>query len=220
MLKSDRERIERMEGEKGVKFIDGTCPLVKAVHIAANRLAGEGYQIVLVGDKNHPEVKSALSYITDPIIVEGPEDVSSVLNMLGPRIGIVSQTTQSQANVDAVEKRLRESGIKDIKVANTRCSATRERQEAAQELAKEVEVMLVIGDPNSANTKRLKEITSPIVPTHMVETKDDVRMEWFYRKDGSKADVVGVTAGASTPDWVIKGVIGFWKGALWDNDPL
>ena len=102
IIKSDKEILEHMD----VDYVDGTCPFVDAVHIKANQLAQEGYQVILVGDKNHPEVVSALSYMDNPIIIEGPDELNNL--ELTNKVGVVSQTTQAKQNIDDVKRRLEE----------------------------------------------------------------------------------------------------------------
>ncbi|MCD6279545.1 4-hydroxy-3-methylbut-2-enyl diphosphate reductase [Candidatus Micrarchaeota archaeon] len=207
IIKSDKEILEHMD----VDYVDGTCPFVDAVHIKANQLAQEGYQVILVGDKNHPEVVSALSYMDNPIIIEGPDELNNI--ELTNKVGVVSQTTQAKQNIDDVKRRLEELGVEDIKVINTRCGATEDRQSAVKALARDdnIDVIIVIGGRHSANTKRLKQIASEIKSTYHIETKDDINPEWFIDSNGNKIKKVGVTAGASTPDWVIEDVVNYLK---------
>ena len=209
VLKDEMDSLQK----SGRVIVDGTCPFVKAVHIKASVLENEGYTVLLIGDRNHPEVRSALSYMSDPIIVESPEDLNrpEIRERLSQvkRLGVVMQTTQSADNVSQIVKHLLDMSIDEIKLFNTRCNATEERQTAARRLAHKVDVMLVIGGKHSANTRRLYQLCSAITRSYHIETKDDIHKEWFYREDGSPVERVGITAGASTPDWVIRDVVDY-----------
>lgn len=187
--------------DKGLNVVDATCPFVRAAHKCAADIASGGYTVVIVGESDHPEVEGILAHAGGKAIIV--QDASDIPDRLpSRRVGIVVQTTQSPALlkdiVDALLPR-----VTELRVCNTICSATEQRQEAAAELAEEVDVIVVVGGHNSGNTKRLNEICASRNPrTHHVETADELREEWF--KDAS---VVGVTAGASTPDAQIRGVI-------------
>jgi small subunit ribosomal protein S1 len=187
--------------DRGLTIIDLTCPFVGKAQRDAESLSQEGYQVIVVGEKKHPEVQSILGYAgEDSVVVETVEDVDGI--NFRSRIGIVAQTTQSYSNFsEIVLKLLRLS--KELKVFNTICSSTKERQEAARVLARQVDVMLVVGGRNSANTTRLASLCRQEgKPTYHIEVADEIRPEWL-------ADItsVGVTAGASTPAWVVEGVL-------------
>ncbi|HET7318176.1 MAG TPA: 4-hydroxy-3-methylbut-2-enyl diphosphate reductase, partial [Nitrospirota bacterium] len=167
----------------------------------AEALNKEGYQVVVVGEKKHPEVQSILGYAgDDSVVLETADDVDGT--DLRPRVGVVAQTTQSYSNFsEIVLKLLRLS--KELKVFNTICSSTKERQEAARVLARRVDVMLVVGGRNSANTTRLASLCREEgKPAYHIEVAEEIRPEWL---EGISS--VGVTAGASTPDWVVDGVL-------------
>jgi 4-hydroxy-3-methylbut-2-enyl diphosphate reductase len=186
---------------QGLKIIDLTCPFVGKAQRHAETLRDEGYQVVVVGEKEHPEVQSIIGYAgKNAIVIENVQDLDEV--KLQHRIGIVAQTTQSYGNFsEIVLKLLRIS--KELKVYNTICNSTTERQHAAQILAKQVDVMLVVGGRNSANTSRLATICRQEgKPTHHIEVAGEIQQEWFQ---GARR--IGVTAGASTPDWVLNEVL-------------
>ena len=196
----DKERELR---ERGLKVIDATCPYVKAVHEAVCKLAEEGYFIVLIGEKDHPEVIGTLGYLKEcrgeGIVVENMEDVKEALKH--ERVGIVSQTTQSEKFFKEVVGEIA-LWAKEIKVINTICNATSVRQEDVYQLAPQVDVMIIIGGKNSGNTRRLYNISKSLNEnSYHIETADELREEWF---EGVKR--VGITAGASTPDWIIEEV--------------
>lgn len=186
---------------KGLTVIDATCPFVRAAHTCAADLAAQGYGVVIVGESDHPEVEGILAHAGgDAIIVQHASDLPARLP--GRRIGVVVQTTQPPSALKEVVDVLLPR-VAELRVCNTICSATAKRQESAAELADGVDVIVVVGGHNSGNTKRLTEICQARNPrTHHVETASELQGEWF-----SGATVVGVTAGASTPDVQIKGVI-------------
>jgi len=187
--------------EKGLDVIDATCPFVSTAHQSAAELVRDGYTVIIVGEADHPEVEGIMAWAQGHAIVV--EEVADIPAKLGSRkIGVVVQTTQTlsrlQAVVDALLPRASE-----LKVHNTICSATGKRQRAAEDLAREVDVVVVVGGHNSGNTSRLAEISRAVnARVHQVETADELRPEWF-----EGACDVGVTAGASTPDAQMAGVV-------------
>ena len=194
---------ERQLREKGLDVIDATCPYVKAVHEAVVDLAKEGYFIVIVGEKKHPEVIGTLGYLKESggkgIVVESLEDLKEAYRY--ERVGIVSQTTQSEKFFKEVVGELA-LWVKELKVINTICNATSVRQEDVYNLAPQVDVMIIIGGKNSGNTRRLYNISKSLNPnSYHIETPDELDPSWF---EGVKR--VGITAGASTPDWIINNV--------------
>ncbi|HIC97462.1 MAG TPA: 4-hydroxy-3-methylbut-2-enyl diphosphate reductase [Aquificaceae bacterium] len=194
---------ERELKSKGLRVIDATCPYVKAVHEAVCKLAREGYFIVLVGEKNHPEVVGTLGYLREckgrGIVVEDIEDLSPALRH--DKVGVVSQTTQNEEFFKKVVGEIA-LWVKELKVINTICNATSVRQEDVHRIAPEVDVMVIIGGKNSGNTRRLHSIAKGINPrSYHVETAEELVPEWFIG-----ARKVGITAGASTPDWIIEEV--------------
>jgi small subunit ribosomal protein S1 len=187
--------------ERGLKIIDLTCPFVSKAQRDAELLQKEGYQVVVIGEKQHPEVQSILGHAgDDAVVVETADDVEGMT--FHHRLGVVAQTTQSYSNFSEIVLKLL-SLSKELKVFNTICHSTKERQNAARVLAGQVDVMLVVGGRNSANTTRLVSVCRQEgKPTYHIEVADEIRPEWL--KGASK---VGVTAGASTPDWVVEGVM-------------
>ena len=192
--------IAEAEG-KGLQVVDATCPFVRAAHTCAADLAAQGYAVIIVGEAEHPEVEGILAHAGgEATIVQRAADLPDQLP--GRRVGIVVQTTQPQARLQEVVSALLPR-VTELRVCNTICSATVQRQASAAELAVEVDVIVVVGGHNSGNTTRLAEICRERNPrTHHVETADELESEWF-----DDAEVVGVTAGASTPDAQIRGVI-------------
>lgn len=185
-------QVERLASERGLSVVDATCPYVKRVHHAVERLQGQGYQILVVGESGHPEVEAILGHAPGAVAVADADALGDVA--IEPRVGVVVQTTQAKATLDAVVSRLTATA-REVCVVNTICAATSERQKAARELAAKSDVMVVIGGRNSANTTRLATICSAsCARTHHIEACDELEASWF-----EGASSIGVTAGASTP---------------------
>ncbi|MHB8708094.1 MAG: 4-hydroxy-3-methylbut-2-enyl diphosphate reductase [Desulfuromonadales bacterium] len=187
---------------RDLTVVDATCPFVKKAQEYAARLAAEGYTVVIVGEAEHPEVQGIVSYAdSDKVQIVADAARADALPRMG-RVGIVAQTTQSFENLRQVVDICLEK-CQELHVFNTICDATTVRQNEAREIARQVDVMLVIGGFNSANTTRLAEICRGILPaTHHLETAGEIERSWF---DGAKR--VGITAGASTPRWLIDEVV-------------
>lgn len=187
--------------KQGLNVIDATCPFVAKAQQKARQLQTEGYQVLIIGEKKHPEVISILAYTDDQaLVVETEADLKAVKKRA--KIGVVVQTTQSEEKLSACVAKLALKA-KELKVFNTICSATVLRQKAAYKLAQDVEVMLVVGGKNSANTNRLAQICQQAgAKTYLVETAADLRKSWF-----KGITSVGVTSGASTPDFLLAEVV-------------
>jgi 4-hydroxy-3-methylbut-2-enyl diphosphate reductase len=192
--------------QKQLEIVDATCPFVKKAQEHVKSLSESGYGVVVVGDADHPEVQGIVSYGGDKVFVVGSgEEVCKLPKM--NKIGVVAQTTQSFENLkNVVSECLLRGG--EIRVFNTICDATAVRQEEAKELACQVDCMLVVGGLNSANTRRLAEVCAEIQPrTHHIETAAEILPSWFVG-----VEMVGVTAGASTPKWIIDEVVARIEG--------
>ena len=187
--------------EKGLEVIDATCPFVKKTHEYVELLTREGYSVIVVGEKEHPEVKGILSYgARDIVAAASVDDLKDMPRK--KKIGIVAQTTQSIENLQAVVAHCLKKAS-ELKIFNTICNATSVRQQESIELAKQVDCMIVVGGRNSANTNRLAEICKKIQPkTYHIEVPEELNQISF---NGTKK--VGITAGASTPNWIIEKVI-------------
>jgi 4-hydroxy-3-methylbut-2-enyl diphosphate reductase len=188
--------------DRGLGIIDATCPFVKKAQDYARLLDAEGYTLVLVGEREHPEVKGIISYARSGRVhvVANPEEALEI--PAARRIGVVAQTTQSYENLRRIAKICLDR-CSELRVFKTICDATAVRQNEAREIAGQVDVMLVIGGYNSANTTRLATICRAISPcTHHIETAAQIDPQWF-----AGAEAVGVTAGASTPHWIIQEVL-------------
>jgi 4-hydroxy-3-methylbut-2-enyl diphosphate reductase len=188
-------------GEKGVNIVDATCPFVKKAQDLVSMLAKDGYAVILVGEKDHPEVKGLISYgPADIIVVESSEELKGMPRK--KKIGIVAQTTLPMEKLKDVVSFCLEKAS-EIKVFNTICNATSIRQEESEELAHKVDRMIVVGGRNSANTRRLAEICKGIQPrTYHVEVPAEIDPAWF---EGAAS--IGITSGASTPNWIIEEVV-------------
>lgn len=186
---------------KGLKIVDATCPFVKKAQSYAGLLKKEGYQIVIVGDRKHPEVQGIEGYSGgDILVVVNPEDIKK-LN-LKTKVGVIAQTTQSLKNFIRIVSELLET-VRELKIFNTICGATMVRQKATLDLARQVELMLIVGGRNSANTTRLAKICEETsTPTYLLETAEEIKPSWLENKQE-----IGVSAGASTPDWIIADVV-------------
>ena len=183
---------------RGVNIIDATCPFVKKAQQYAQQLKESGYQVVILGDINHPEVRGIMSYAGEDVIVI---DNSTVLPRLKSKVGIVVQTTQP---IESLKKLLSNiiAHVKEVKVYNTICSSTALRLKETEDMARVVDAMVVVGGKNSANTTQLTNLCKSLgVRTYHVETASEIDSAWF--KDIKK---VGITAGASTPHWIISEV--------------
>ena len=185
--------------EKDLELIDATCPFVKKAQQYAKLLREEGYQVVILGDKDHPEVKGILSYAgKTAFVVRDADDLPA----LHSRVGIVVQTTQPIEALKNLLERVIQTA-KEVKVYNTICNSTALRLRETEEMARKVDLILVVGGNNSANTKQLTSLCNEIkVKTYHIETADELRPEWF-----AGAEKIGITAGASTPDWIINDIV-------------
>ena len=181
---------------RGISVVDATCPLVKRAQERARVLAREGYTVVIVGEEDHPEVQAILADVPGAVVVEDnvPESLRSAR-----RVGVIAQTTQAPATYRGIVSSMLQFDFDELRVFNTICSATVDRQQAALDLAGRVDVMFVLGGRNSANTERLAQLcASTGVPTFHLETVAELQPEMTVAKR-----IAGVTAGASTPDWII-----------------
>ncbi len=185
------------------KIIDATCPYVTTPQNIVAKMSEEGYSIVIFGDANHPEIKGVVSYATypdDAFIVLEPEELEEL--PLRGKVAVVSQTTKKPEDFAKIVTALMLTR-KEIRVFNTICNATFENQDAAADLAKEADVMIVIGGKHSSNTKQLHSICKrDCEDSYLIENCDELDASWF---EGKK--LCGISAGASTPDWVVQNVI-------------
>jgi 4-hydroxy-3-methylbut-2-enyl diphosphate reductase len=197
--------IETRAGERGLPVLDATCPLVSKVHIEGQRYANQGREIILIGHAGHPEIEGTMGRITGKVhLISHPEEVAK-LNVSDPdKLAFITQTTLSVDDTRAVIEALKARfplivgpDTKDI------CYATQNRQRATLELAKIVDIVLVVGAPNSSNSNRLREIAAEFgVPSYLIEDATALDPAWL---DGVSA--VGITAGASAPDELVEELV-------------
>lgn len=186
---------------RNLRLVDGTCPFVKKLQQQVAKLVDEGKEVVIAGDAAHPEVQALVAWGKGRLrVVSTPEEAEKMT--AGTRVALVAQTTQRQDIVDEISGRLKVK-VPSIEIYNTICQATARRQEAAGRLADQVEVMVVVGGKESANTRKLAEVCSARgVKTICISEAGELDTGQL-----AQARAVGVTAGASTPDWTIKEVI-------------
>lgn len=186
---------------RGVALLDATCPFVARVHQKAADFAQRGYRVLVLGDPNHPEAQGIVAHTGgQAVIVESPEDLAGL--RLPSRVAVVCQTTQTLEALRALRDALLPQ-VSELVVANTICDATAKRQEESLRLARQVDLMIVIGGYHSANTRRLAEICAGTgTPTRHIEDAAELREEWLRG-----VRTVGVTAGASTPSEAIAAVV-------------
>lgn len=191
---------------KNMDIVDTTCPFVKKIHDIVNEFSNKGYKIIIVGNSTHPEIIGINGWCdNEAIIINREEEIDNITFNDNDLYCVVSQTTANLESFDKIVSKLK-SKIKDLTVNNTICFATKERQLSATDLAKEVDCMIVIGGKHSSNTQKLVNICKNIVPTFSIETKGELEKSKL-----EKFKVAGVTAGASTPDWIIEEVIEYLK---------
>lgn len=178
-------------------IIDATCPFVKKAREEAIKLSKSCGQLIIVGDKKHPEIRGILPFLQGDVVVI--KDASELPNKSFSSCGVMAQTTMSKAIFEQVVLKASKRS-KKIKIVNTICDATRKRQSSTLKLLKNVDIMIVIGGHNSANTRRLLELCIRNKKrAYQVEDETELKKEWF-----KNCKRVGITAGASTPPWMIK----------------
>lgn len=191
--------------EKKLRVIDATCPLVIRIHKIIKKLADSGYCILHFGDRKHDETIGIVGHAPDRVtVISSTEELKKLDNYKG-KIALTSQSTARVADFKAIEKEARKK-FPQIEVFNTICNATTQRQEAITRLAPKVDLMLVVGSKSSANSNRLVKISRTMCSrAYLIDSADDIEREWF--NGDSKVDIVGLSAGASTPDFLIEGAI-------------
>lgn len=204
------QRVWEEARRRNLKVIDATCPLVIKVHNEVHRDYSNNYELILIGHAAHPEVVGTLGQVPDKFhLVSSVEDVEKLEVENIEHLSYVTQTTLSVDEcseiVEALNRRF--PGIKGPHQEDI-CYATQNRQNAVKELAKFVDLILVIGSPNSSNSNRLRELAERFeVPAYLIDSYQDIQMEWL--KD---VEAVGVTAGASAPEILVNEVVAYLKG--------
>ena len=185
------------------EIIDATCPYVTTPQKIVAKMSEEGYSIVVFGDKNHPEIRGVISYAEDQrnaFVVLDEDDIDTL--PLKSKVAIVAQTTRRPDDFTKIVAKLVLQS-KEVRVFNTICNATFENQDAAAELAKRADVMIVIGGKHSSNTKQLHLIAKNYCPdSYLIENESELKSEWFTGKA-----LCGISAGASSPDWIVQNVV-------------
>jgi 4-hydroxy-3-methylbut-2-en-1-yl diphosphate reductase len=195
------EVIARVHARR-VQVVDATCPFVAVAQRKAAALQEAGYHVVILGERDHPEVAGLEGFAGEGAIVVEDAAGLPLERLSGRRVGVVVQTTQTRANLASVAAALAPVA-RELLVYNTICDATEKRQSAACELAEEVDVVVVVGGRNSANTARLAQLCRAIEPRcHHIESAAELEREWLV---GVRR--IGVTAGASTPDEEIEATV-------------
>lgn len=187
--------------QREVNVIDATCPYVTKPQQICEEMSSQGYDIVIFGDEAHPEIKGVKSYGETHVYVVNSADEIDVLR-LREKVATVAQTTRKVEDYQQIVAKLMATH-KEVRVFNTICNATFDNQDAVYKLAKEADIMIVIGGKNSSNTKQLHSIAKDQCPdSYHIESEKDLEDEWFIGKN-----FCGISAGASTPDWIIQSVI-------------
>ncbi|MBQ1488746.1 MAG: 4-hydroxy-3-methylbut-2-enyl diphosphate reductase [Lachnospiraceae bacterium] len=189
--------------ENGISYVDATCPFVRRIHQIVEKESKEGRQIVIVGNAEHPEVEGIRSYAGDsPVVLESVSEALSLNLPIDKPITAVSQTTFNSMKYQEIVDIFAKKGY-DVNVANTICNATHERQDEARKIAAEADAMIVIGGSHSSNSKKLYEICQKECGlTYFIQTVDDLQNVQIP----DTVELVGITAGASTPNNIIEEV--------------
>lgn len=200
LIRSHGARPETYEQirSRGLDIVDATCILVKKAQDAVRQLHEEGYHVVLIGDPNHPEVKGVIGYAPQVTIIDEGSDLDKELPFR-ERLGIVAQTTHAPEHVAQMVAKILVRPYREVKIINTLCLEVIRRQEAAVSLCAEVDVMFILGGLHSANTREMVRLCRETgTPTHHLES-----WKAFELAMAAGRAVAGVTAGASTPEWII-----------------
>lgn len=193
--------------EKGLIVINATCPFVTNIQMKVNKFSNEGYDIVILGDEKHPEVVGINGWCDNKAVITNDGEVKEEFS---DKVCVVSQTTEKEENWDKTIENLSKKQIKELKSFNTICAATEERQKSVLDLSKTVDYMIVIGGKHSSNTTKLYEIAKQnCANTIHIENASELPKDLLENKDIKN---IGITAGASTPDWIIKEVISIMEG--------
>ncbi|MEK9630014.1 MAG: 4-hydroxy-3-methylbut-2-enyl diphosphate reductase [Nitrospinota bacterium] len=197
------EKTKKKLHDAGFTVFDASCPLVMRVHQTIKSLVSKGYFPVVIGQKDHVEVKGIVGDLDDHLVINSEEDFSKIQASGNRRLGIVVQTTQQRDKVEALVEKVRAlEYVDDVAFVNTICQPTHDRQVAVHELADQVDLMIVIGGYNSSNTKKLVHVCDEKgIEAHHIESFDQLNKDWFIGKQH-----VGITAGTSTPEDVINEV--------------
>ena len=197
-----KQELAQLQKNK-VNVVDATCPYVTKPQEIAQEMSEAGYSVVIFGDEAHPEIKGVKSYATHGAIVATcSKDLQNI--KLREKIALIAQTTRKVEDYMEVANYLIPR-YKEVRVFNTICNATFENQEAVRKISKQADVMIIIGGKNSSNTKQLSSISHDYCnDSYHIEDENDIDPIWFKNKK-----FCGISAGASTPDWIIQNVVNF-----------
>lgn len=194
-----RPEVIEQARRRGLKVVDATCKLVKRAQKIVRELHDDGYQVVMIGDADHPEVQGVVGYAEDVIVINSPEEVADRLPKRG-RLGVVAQTTHAPEHVGRVVAAIVTLPFREVKIVNTLCDEVSRRQAAAVELCRRVDVMFILGGLHSANTRQLARLCERRgVTTWHLETWDQFSPEMVAGKTSA-----GVAPGTSTPEWILQ----------------
>ncbi|MSN96081.1 4-hydroxy-3-methylbut-2-enyl diphosphate reductase [Campylobacter sp. FMV-PI01] len=187
--------------DQNKNIIDATCPFVTKPQSIVENMSEKGYDVVIFGDINHPEVKGVMSYsVGNVFVVLSAAELEN--KKLGKKVAVISQTTKKIEDYINLVGYLM-TRVKEVRIFNTICNATLENQEAVRELSNRADVMIIVGGKNSSNTKQLHIISKILCKdSYHIENENELKKEWFLDKN-----LCGISAGASTPDWIIKKII-------------
>lgn len=197
------EKTKQQLHDAGFIVYDASCPLVMRVHQTIKSLVTKGYFPVVIGQKDHVEVKGIVGDLDDYLVINSEEDLPKIEKSGNRKLGIVTQTTQQRDKVEVLVEKIRALDyVDEVSFVNTICQPTHDRQVAVHELADQVDLMIVIGGYNSSNTKKLVHVCGEKgIEAHHIESFDQLDKNWFVNKQH-----VGITAGTSTPENVINEV--------------
>ena len=197
------EKTKKQLQDAGFVVFDASCPLVMRVHQTIKSLVKKGYFPIVIGQKDHVEVKGIVGDLEDHLVINNEDDFEKIKESGNRKLGIVTQTTQQTDKVEHIVNKIRALDyVDEVAFVNTICQPTRDRQVAVHELADQVDLMIVIGGFNSSNTKKLVHVcTEKGVEAHHIESFHQLQKDWFIEKQH-----VGITAGTSTPESVINQV--------------
>lgn len=197
ITKTDLEFLKKNNFE----ISDATCPFVKKPQKIAQDMSDQGYDIVIFGDIQHPEIKGIMSYVsTNVYVVANEEDIENI--KFKQKITLISQTTKKIEKFNQIAMKILPK-VKELRIFNTICNATLQNQEAIEELSKKADVMVIVGGKNSSNTKQLFLISKSFCnDSYLIESEIELEKKWFQNKN-----LCGVSAGASTPDWLVQKVL-------------
>ena len=197
------EKTKEKLSDAGFVVYDASCPLVMRVHKTIKSMVQKGYFPVVIGQEDHVEVKGIVGDLKEYLVVNNMSDLGKIELIGAPKLGIVSQTTLQVERVEHLVRKIRDLDcIDEVSFVNTICQPTRDRQVAVRDLADQVDLMIVVGGYNSSNTKKLVQVCEEKgIEAHHIESFSQLKRDWFYEKKHA-----GITAGTSTPEYVINEV--------------